>query len=260
MSVPLKGSFIPGSPSATCMQVTCCCLHRFEWQPQDAHAYSLITNRWLLIRHSCALWPFNIFLKWGSHGFHLSWSPLMWKRQHLVQIPDLWSASCLLTAHIDIALTQYLCPKRRMRHSFLPSAIPLSLRPFLPCLLTCVYPLWSSFSTVRPSPARCAPSLHTSSPLTPLLHLPIHHALSGDDLPPPSRDNYNKSCEDGLVFKQLNKHGPGADGPRSTTLREKMRRGREAGGGGIETLLVLTWCVPAADGGAATLSWFSAST
>ena len=53
---------------------------------------------------------------------------------------------------------------------------------------------------------------HTSLPLTLLLPLCIHHSLSlASPLPPlpPSRDNYYKPCEDQLVFKQLNKQGPG---------------------------------------------------
>lgn len=66
--------------------------------------------------------------------------------------------------------------------------------------------------TFSPSPR--SPTSKTSSfPLTPLIPLSIHHSLSLSCVTPPSlppsRDNYYKPCEDQLVFKQLNKQGPG---------------------------------------------------
>lgn len=133
-----------------------------------------------------------------------------------------------------MALTPYLCPNRKMHRSFRPSDIPLSPRAFsvLPrhfCLPAAVFLL---YCTALPSllcsfPVHILPS--DPSPTSP------HPSCSLWRRPPPpsappSRDNYNKSCEDGLVFKQLNKHGPGtADGPCSTTLQEKMRREKQLG-------------------------------
>ncbi len=72
-----------------------------------------------------------------------------------------------------------------------------------------------SLSTVYAALTGKMSSFHTYillSALTLLLPLSIHHSLSLTSLPPsrlPSRDNYYKSCEDQLVFKQLNKQGLG---------------------------------------------------
>lgn len=152
----------------------------------------------------------------------------MLKRTHLVQIPG---QSSLITAHVHVALTRYLCPNRKMHRSFLPSDTPLSLPAFsvlprhfcLPAVAILLY------CTAFPG-SLCSFPVHIL-PSDPSPTSPHPSRSSPPSSPAPSRDNYNKSCEDGLVFKQLNKHVPGAaDGPGSTTLREKMRRGKQPGG------------------------------
>lgn len=112
---PLKGSFIPGSPSPTWMQVTCCCWCRLDCQPQDDN----------LIKDVC----FDLSTFSCSDEL-VDFSPFMLKRSHLVLKPGLWSASVLITARIHTALTRYLCPNRKTHRSCLPSGVPLSLRPF----------------------------------------------------------------------------------------------------------------------------------
>lgn len=141
-------------------------------------------------------------------------------------------------------------PAFSLSPSWLPSALPIYCAPYIllvPCRL----------STVQLSPAKCPPSTHTSFPLTPLLPLSIHHALTlASPLPslPPSRDNYYKPCEDQLVFKQLNKQGLGlltVTIQQQSTKPKKSRKSQFACGikrRHLKTspldLLVLCYCVP----------------
>lgn len=80
-----------------------------------------------------------------------------------------------------------------------------------------------SLSVVQPWESHCPPSTHASFPLWPLSCLIHPSCVTLHSLPPclhPSWDNYYKPCKDQLVFKQLNKQGPGAaDSHCSTTVQ-----------------------------------------
>lgn len=108
----------------------------------------------------------------------------------------------------------YACPHSHSPFVLFLSFLTFSLSSFpLIALPVPAVQLSCPFFAVLLLHANCPPSTHTSPFLWPLSYLSasitpslLHHSSPPR---PPSRDNYYNPCEDQLVFKQLNKQGPG---------------------------------------------------
>lgn len=154
-----------------------------------------------------------------------------------------------------MALTRYLCPNRKMHRSFLPSDIPLSLCPFsvLPrhfCLPAAVVLL---YCTAFPGSLCCFP-VHIlppdPSPTSPhpsrsLWCRPPQEIITTSLVKIGSYSNSWISTAPGLLTAPVQQHSGKNCGGETTGWRQR---------GGIETVLVLTWCVPMCVPAAATMS------